>query len=112
MNYLREVAVRIRHEVPPDQLPEADPTLLFDLYAALALSTGTRTTGREVHDAWVVWMLAQGESHPAMVPYDELEAGIQAADEPFAEAIRRVAAEVVGGSLDGPFVAGHRDRHR
>lgn len=92
MNYLRAIAGRIRDEVPADQLPEADPTLLFDIYAALALSIGTRTTGREVHDAWVVWMLTRGESHPAMVPYAELEARIQAADEPFAEAIRRVAA--------------------
>lgn len=94
MNYLRGLATRIRRDVPPRQLPDADSTLLFDLYAALALSTGTRTTSREVHDAWVVWMLAQGESHPAMVPYDDLDAATQIADEPFAEAIRKVAAEL------------------
>jgi hypothetical protein len=92
VTYLRKVAERIRAEVPPGYIPDADTTILFDVYAALALSRGTKTTRREVHDAWVVWMLAQGEHHPAMVPYDELPSATQAADEPFAQAIRKVAA--------------------
>lgn len=91
MIYLREIAERIRAAVPPHLVADEDTTLLFDMYAALALSSGPNTTGREVHDAWVVWMLAQSRHHPAMVPYDQLPPETQQADEPFTQAIRKTA---------------------
>ncbi len=102
MNYLRAVADLIRGEVPPDRLPLGDVVSLFDLYAALALSRGVDTTRRDVHDAWVVWMLVQGKDHPAMIPFDDLPASTQAEDEPFAAAIRKVAAALEPPGAEPP----------
>ena len=75
-----------------DRLPSGDTDLLFDLYAAVALIRGVDTTRRDVHDAWVAWMLAEGEQHPSMVPFEDLPPEVQAEDEPFVRAIRTVAS--------------------
>ena len=68
MTYLREIAAEIQREVGRDGLPDTDTTALFDLYALLALTVGANTTPRDVHHAWVVWMLFRGEAHGSMVP--------------------------------------------
>jgi hypothetical protein len=94
MNYLRPIANRIRDRVPRQMLPDGDATLLFDLYAALALSRGTQTNERDVHDAWVIWMISKAEDHPAMVPYERLERARQREDRPYVEAIREVARSI------------------
>ena len=96
MTYLRQIADEIRLRIGDAEFTDYDAAPLFDLYAVLALAKGVDTTARDVHDVWVAWMLARGTSHPAMVPYDELSPEVQAADEPFAEAIRAVARSADG----------------
>lgn len=91
MTYLRDIAGAIRSEVDVDRLPTGDTDLLFDLYAVLALIRGVDTTRRDVHEAWVAWMLGEGEHHPSMVPFVDLSPEVQAEDEPFVRAIRTVA---------------------
>ncbi len=91
MNYLVEIANQIQAAIPDTLVPEnADE--LFLTYAVLVRSVGTETTAENVHDAWTAWMAARGEHHDSMVPFAELPANVQREDEPFAEAIRRVAA--------------------
>jgi hypothetical protein len=91
MNYLAELAARIRDAVPPSLIPE-DADDLFLLYAVLAESRGVETSAEDVHTAWTAWMFLRGEDHESMVPFVDLPPEIQAEDEPFAQAIRSVTA--------------------
>lgn len=45
----------------------------------------------DVHDAWSAWMTLRAKGHEAIVPYPQLEPQVQAEDNPFVVAIRRVA---------------------
>jgi len=103
VTYLRDIAGAIRGEIDVDRLPTGDIDLLFDLYAVLALIRGLDTTRRDVHETWVAWMLAEGEQHPSMVPFEDLPPEVQAEDEPFVRAIRTVASRRgTRGWVSGP----------
>lgn len=91
MTYIQRIAEEIRLHVGSQRLPNTETEELFEIYALLALTRGVATTRRDVHDAWVVWMLWRGEEHESMVPYENLPVDVQADDEPFAKAIREVA---------------------
>ena len=90
MNYLVEVANRVRSAVPPSLVPDGADDL-FLLYAVLARSRGSQTTAEEVHDAWTAWKLIRGEDHESMVPFRELPPSVRSEDAPFLAAIRQVA---------------------
>jgi hypothetical protein len=92
MNYIVDVAQRIRREVPPELMPEGDADPLFLMYALLALALGEKVRARDVHDAWAAWMSQQNPAHESIKPFDDLDEETQAQDKPFAEAIRRVSA--------------------
>jgi len=77
--------------VPPDLLPEGDTDLLFRMYAVLALVAGRKVVAANVHDAWSAWMSQSDPDHDSIQPFDELPEDVQAQDQPFAEAIRKVA---------------------
>ena len=94
--YLERLADEVAKEVPASKLPDEDTRELFLLYGLLARCKGAATARHDVHDAWVAWMVLRGETHPAMVPFDELPSSVQAEDSPFVEAIRRVSARHVG----------------
>lgn len=93
-NYLRSVAHMIRAEIDPATLPDTESDLLFDVYAVLALSLGASVSEADVHNAWVAWMLTEDPDHPALVPYNKLDAETAAADAPFVAAIRSVALQL------------------
>lgn len=97
MNYLLEIANRIRAAVPRSLVPE-NAEELFLLYAVLARSRRIETSAEDVHDAWTAWMLIRGEEHPSMVSFRDLPPEVQAEDEPFAAAIRKIASR----HLEGP----------
>jgi hypothetical protein len=91
MNYLQPTADEVLLAVPPDLIPP-DSNDLFVLYAVLVRSVGVETTAEHVHDAWTAWMAMRGLDHPAMQPFEDLDPTTQQEDEPFAAAIRLVAA--------------------
>lgn len=107
MNYLDDIARRIRDRIPDSALPDGDTTELFRAYAVLALARGSRVRLSDIHNAWVAWMLDQRPEHRAFKPFDELPPDIQGLDRPFAEAVREVAAEL---GLDGSIAEGDPDR--
>ena len=91
MNYLSDIAAEILAVLPEDLVPAEGAHELMLLYAVLATTVGTSVNREHVHDAWVAWMTSRGEQHEAMVPYEALAADVQQKDEPYADAIRRVA---------------------
>jgi hypothetical protein len=92
MSYLDPIARAIALHVGDDLLPEGDTERLFLLYAVLARAKGTDVGPEDVHDAWAAWMQDHNPDHPAIRPYAELDEPTQAADLPYVEAIRAVAA--------------------
>ena len=95
MNYIEEIANAIRSEVAISALPEGDTSDLFLMYAVLLLARGRDVSRKDVHNAWVAWMVTRGEEQASMVPFDQLPSATQAEDSPFVAAIRTVAARTV-----------------
>jgi len=93
MTYLEDVAHDIEAVVRPGQESDADMRDLFLAYAVLAQAKGEATTAPDVHDAWVAWMLGRRRDHSSMVPFADLPADVQREDDPFVEAIQRVARQ-------------------
>jgi hypothetical protein len=91
LNYIDALADAIREQVPPDLVPDGDTTVLFRIYALLALVRGDGVQCEDVHDAWSAWISASDPGHPSVVAYADLTPDVQAADAPYAEAIRAVA---------------------
>ncbi|MHB8188563.1 MAG: DUF7701 domain-containing protein [Dermatophilaceae bacterium] len=91
MTYLDDLAQAIRDQVPNSKLPHEDTRGLFRLYAVLLLGLGTHVTAADVHNAWVAWMCDRDASHESLVAYEALPADVAREDEPYVEAIRRVA---------------------
>jgi hypothetical protein len=95
VNYIEEIANAIRREVATSVLPEGDTSELFLMYAVLLLARGQDVSRKDVHNAWVAWMVTRGEKQASMVPFDQLPSATQAEDSPFVAAIRTVAARTV-----------------
>lgn len=98
MNYLDDIASRIRAEVPPGDLPHDDTKSLFRLYAVLMLAKGDAVSRADVHNAWSAWMADREGDHESLVPFEELPEATTAEDEPYVAAIRAVAR----GMLEKP----------
>lgn len=94
-HYLDELAAAIRREADPDgPLPsDADGFLpLYRIYAVLLLAKGERVTAEDVHNAWVAWASTAQPASEHLIPFAALSQAVQNLDEPFAAAIRAVAA--------------------
>jgi hypothetical protein len=88
LTYLDAAAESIRRHVPDEALPDGDTDLLFRLYAVLMLAKGADVTAADVHNAWCAWMQTSDPDHESLRPFRDLNREKQAADEPYAEAIR------------------------
>lgn len=74
-------------------LPGNDPQL-NRLYALLAMTTGTQTTLRDVHEAWALWRTMTSPGHKSLVPFHELSHEVRELDRPYCDAIIEVARQV------------------
>ena len=91
MTYLDTLALDIKRAVSQGAMPDEHVSALFLSYAVLLLAKGEQVSEEDVHNAWVAWMESKGETHEAMVPFDELSPEKRAEDAPFVLAIREVA---------------------
>jgi hypothetical protein len=91
MNYLDTEAELIKSSLPPSVKIPGGSNSLFRTYALLARAKGANTTLSDVHDAWSAWMTDINPSHPALIPFDELDFATQQEDAPFLDAIRKLA---------------------
>jgi len=94
MNYVSDIAERIRRAVPPEALPQGDTKLLFLMYAVLALTVGENVRSEDVHDTWSAWMTYLNPSHQSIKPFTQLGPEIKKTDQPFVDAIRKVASQL------------------
>ena len=94
MTYIDDIAAQVRAHVPDQMLPDGDTTLLFQLYAVLLLAKGSEVTASDVHNAWSVWMQSTRPDHPALQPFDELDADTRKGDAPYVDAIRQAATSL------------------
>ncbi len=93
--YAAEIARQlVDRQVPADLLPGGDTRALFRLYAVLALAKGRAVEAADADNAWAAWMQERDPDHRSLKPFEELDPETQASDEPFAEAIRAVAARL------------------
>jgi hypothetical protein len=97
MNYVDDLAMRIGRFAP---LNANLPMPLLRGYAALALARGFYVTGSDVHDTWAAYEASVDPSHPLLVPWDQLEADVQALDLPFVQAIHQALTELQAESGD------------
>ena len=99
MNYIDELAGDIYRESEPDPRPLGwyEDRILYRMYAVLALAKGEAVTNEDVHDAWSAWACEDNDTHPSLVPFDELAPHVQRLDEPYTMAIRRVASLRLAG---------------
>jgi hypothetical protein len=93
LSYIDEVAAEIRGVLLPDLIPSGDTSMLFRVYAVLALAKGDSVVLEDVHDAWAAWMSGRDPNHRSLIPFAELPAEVQSADRPYLDAIRAVARE-------------------
>lgn len=94
MTYIEKLAESIFQEVNPSSpLPEKERSLYL-IYAVLALTVGEEVTRQHVHDAWAAWKALSDPSHRSLKPFWELTPEVQAEDDPFVNAIRRVATDL------------------
>lgn len=91
MNYLNDIATKIKAGVPANDLPHEETEGLFRIYAVLLLAKGEYVTREDVHNAWVAWMTPRDPRHPSLVPSDQLKTDIAADDEPYVRAIHAAA---------------------
>lgn len=94
MSYLSEIAADVRRELPYGVAAPEDSESLFLLYAVLVRVRGSRTTAKDVHDAWAAWMSLKDPSHESLIPFEQLAPEVQAEDEPFVQAIWKVASRL------------------
>ena len=91
MNYIDRIAHDIQEEIGDDVCPFKGYEELYRMYALLALVMGNLASAENVHDAWSAWAASKTPEHTCIVSYYELPPEIADLDEPFAEAIRKVA---------------------
>jgi hypothetical protein len=75
-------------------LPNEDTDLLFLMYAVLALTVGDKVQAEDVHDTWSAWMTYRDPSHESIKPFTQLSSKLKKTDQPFVDAIRRVASQL------------------
>jgi hypothetical protein len=95
---MRALADEVRAELPAALVPDTSADVLLLLYALLAAVEGDRVEPQHVHDAWTVWKSILGQDHAATVPFEQLSPQVRALDDPYVEAIRRVARRHVRGA--------------
>jgi len=93
LSYIDELAGAIRASLRPELIPNGDTSMLFRIYAVLALAKGEDVVLEDVHDAWAAWMSAADPEHRSLIPFADLSTDVQQADQPYLDAIRAVARE-------------------
>jgi len=96
LNYLDDLADKIRAAVPRSHLPDDDTQDLFRMYALLLLAKGEDVDAADVHNAWVAWMASREPEHESLLPFEALSDDVASEDRPYVKAILLVARSSAG----------------
>lgn len=91
VNYLDKIAAEIQRIAHPDAVPPDDDLPLYRQYAVLLLAKGQDVTAEDVHNAWAAWASEHDPESRNLLPFKELSIRSQRKDEPYVEAIHKVA---------------------
>jgi hypothetical protein len=91
VNYLDKIAAEIQRTADPDALPPDDDLPLYRQYAVLLLAKGEEVTAEDVHNAWAAWASDHDPESRNLLPFKELSIRSQRKDDPYVEAIHKVA---------------------
>lgn len=94
MNYVDLVAAEIQREADPASLPSDEDLSLYRIYAVLLLAKGSGVSAEDVHNAWAAWASDNQPDSDNILPFKELSLSTQRKDEPYVNAIRKVAARL------------------
>ena len=92
-NYIEEITKKLVNKLEYENESHFN-LLLMNFYALLVLTTGERTTLENVHDAWSAWQELIMPNHRSLMPFNELTPEVKGLDQPYADAIVEVAAEL------------------
>ena len=98
MTYLDLLAAEIQRAADPSSTPPDEDLPLYRQYAVLLLVKGVVVTAEDVHNAWAAWAADHQPDSRHLVPFKELSLRAQKKDEPYVEAIRKVAAQRAAGA--------------
>lgn len=94
MNYLDRLAAEIQREAHPEASPPDEDLPLYRQYAVLLLAKGQAVTAEDVHNAWAAWASDNDSENEDLKPFKELSLAVQRRDEPYVDAIQRVAVRL------------------
>jgi hypothetical protein len=90
-SYIDRIAASVYAELHDGRPLPHDIRDLYLGYAVLVLVAGEAADLEDVHNTWAAWAARREPGNPALRPFDELPAEVQARDAVFRDAIRRVA---------------------
>lgn len=91
LDYITARAHRIYELAEGGGEPNAKDIALYRLYAVLSFAKGTKTTAKDVHDAWSAWAVVDRPGHRSAIPFDELSLDVQRMDDVYVKAIHEAA---------------------
>lgn len=90
-NYVETVRGMLLYRVPS----LAEQPELLAMYVLLVLTTGTKTSLENVHDAWSVWQNERNSLHRSLIPFDQLAVDVQEMYRMYCNAIVAVAQGLI-----------------
>lgn len=90
MNYIQTIKDALETEL---KMKGTDYEGLLDVYALLVFTVGEDCTNEHVHDAWSIWQDETQPDHRSLIPFNELTKEVQDLDEPYRQAIIKVAVD-------------------
>ena len=64
---------------------------LLETYGLLVMTVGVNCTNQHIHDAWSIWQNKTQPDHRSLKPFNELTKEVQDLDEPYRQAVIKVA---------------------
>lgn len=88
MNYIQKIQNLLEEELKMKGTPYEG---LLETYSLLVLIVGKNCTNEDIHDAWSIWQNKTEPKHRSLIPFNELTKNVQDLDEPYRQAVIKVA---------------------
>lgn len=88
MNYVIKIQNLLEDEL---KMKGSEYEGLLEVYGLLVLTVGENCTNEHIHDAWSIWQNKTQPEHRSLLPFDELTKEVQDLDEPYRQAVIKVA---------------------